>query len=96
VDRKSVVTRPDGVLLREIEGESVLVNLDNGQYYGLDDVGTRLYQLLVDSADVGAAIETALAEYDVDAETLQRDLAELVDRLTVEGLIEVKNGGAGE
>ena len=47
--RTQKVTRPDGVLLREIEGESVHVNLDKGQYYGLDDVGTRLYQLLNDS-----------------------------------------------
>ena len=95
MDRTQRVTRPDGVLLREIEGESVLVNLDKGQYFGLDDVGTRLYQLLIDSPHVGAAFEAALAEYDTDAGTLEQDLAELLERLTAEGLVEVNDAEPG-
>ena len=95
MNRSLKLTRPDGVLLREIEGESVLVNLDRGQYYGLDDVGTRLYQLLTESPDVGAAFEAALAEYDVDAETLEQDIADLVERLAAEGLVDVSDGEPG-
>lgn len=96
MDRTQVVTRPDGVLLREIEGESVLVNLDNGQYYGLDDVGTRLYQHLIGSPDVGTAIDAAVAEFDTDVETLEKDLADLLERLATEGLIDVSDAGPDE
>jgi hypothetical protein len=80
------------VLLGEIDGESVLVNLDKGQYYGLNDVGTRLYQLLTNSPSVGAALDQALAEYGVDAATLERDALDLLERLAAEGLVEVTGG----
>jgi len=92
VNRTQKVTAPDDVLIREIDGESVLVNLDKGQYYGLDDVGTHLFQLLTTRPNVGAALETALAEYDTDAETLERDVEALMERLVAEGLIEVSDG----
>lgn len=95
MDRARKVTVPDGVLLREIEGESVLVNLDRGRYYGLDDVGTRLYQLLTGSPDVGAAFEAALAEFDVDSATLEQDMADLIGELAAEGLVEVSDGEPG-
>jgi hypothetical protein len=83
------VTRPAEVLMQEIEGESVLVNLDKDQYYGLDNVGTRLYQLLTNSPSVGVALDLALAEYAVDAATLERDVLDLLERLAAAGLAEV-------
>ncbi|MBN1400973.1 MAG: PqqD family peptide modification chaperone, partial [Anaerolineae bacterium] len=37
-----------GTLFRELDGEAVLLNLESGHYYGLDEVGTRILSLLVD------------------------------------------------
>lgn len=82
-------------MLRELDGESVLLNLDNGRYYGLDEVGTRLYELLNSSASVEAAIEAALDEYEVGEETLRGDLSELIARLMDEGLLEIADADPG-
>ena len=81
-------------MLRELDGESVLLNLDNGRYYGLDEVGTRLYELLTTSASVEAALTAALEEYEVGEATLRGDLSALIARLVDEGLLEIADGDA--
>jgi hypothetical protein len=82
-------------MLRELDGESVLLNLDNGRYYGLDEVGTRLYALLTAAETAEAALAAALAEYEVDEATLRADITALVERLVDEGLIEHADGEPG-
>lgn len=76
-------------MLRQLEEQSVLLNLDTGNFYGLDDVGTRLYVLLVSSPSLEAAFEAALREYDVAPGTLHDDIVALATRLVEEGLLEV-------
>ena len=81
-------------LFQELEGETVLLNLQNERYYGLDDVGTRMWQLLAENGDVAAAFAQLLKEYDVDAARLEADLATLIGRLAEAGLLTV-TGPAG-
>ena len=38
-------------LFQELDGETVLLNLQSERYYGLDDVGTRMWQLLAENGD---------------------------------------------
>ncbi len=86
---KGKVSIPDGVLVRELEGESVLLNLNTESYFGLDDVGTRMWAALTGSASIQAAYEALLAEYDVDAERLQADLRIFIDKLAELGLVKL-------
>ncbi len=53
---------PEGVLVRELEGESVLLNLESESYFGLDGIGTRMLALLTDSDSIEAAYEKLLDE----------------------------------
>jgi len=80
---------PVDVLVRELDGESVLLNLDSECYYGLDEVGTRMWQVLTTSPSIAAAYDDLLAEYDVDAETLRSDMGELIGQLVAHGLLVV-------
>jgi hypothetical protein len=76
-------------LFQELEGETVLLNLQSERYYGLDDVGTRMWQLLAENGDVTAAFAQLLKEYDVDAARLEADLATLIGRLAEAGLLTI-------
>lgn len=80
---------PDNVMFRELEGESVILDLDSESYFGLDTVGTRMWQLLTDGDSIQTAYDILLDEFDVDAETLRADLEELLDELTSKGLVEI-------
>ena len=88
----SRVLVPDGVLIRELEGESVILNLNSESYFGLDDVGTRMWSALTNSPSIQAAYDNLLAEYDVEPEKLSRDLDSLIEQLVSLGLLERING----
>lgn len=75
------------VVFRELAGESVLLNLDTGTYFGLDAVGTRVWTLIAEQGSTSSAIDTLLAEYDVDAPRLEKDVTALIDRLLAKRLL---------
>jgi hypothetical protein len=83
------VAIPPAVLFQELEGECVLLNLDTERYYSLDDVGTRMWQLLAEHGDVATVVEQLLAEYDVDEATLRQDLVDLIGKLSEAGLVTI-------
>jgi hypothetical protein len=80
---------PEAVLISGLQEESVILNLDSERYYGLDDVGTRMFSVLTSSDSIESAFEKLVAEYAVDREVLRGDLVTLVDKLLEQGLIEV-------
>lgn len=77
----------DDVVFRDLAGESVLLNLSTGTYFGLDAVGTRLWHLLKEQGSAAAAIATLQREYDVDERRLQQDVAALISQLLAKGLL---------
>ena len=86
---ESRVRIPQDVLVSQLDGESVLLKLKSECYFGLDEIGTRIWDLLLASDSIQAAYETVLSEFDVDPEQLRADLTELVDSLVQQGLIEI-------
>lgn len=75
------------VLCRELSGETVLLNLESGVYYGLDVVGTRVWQLLLRGDTVARICNTMLDEYDVGPDVLRDDVMRLVGELRERGII---------
>ena len=73
-------------LFRDLDGEAVILNLDAGTYYGLNAVGTRMWQLLERHGRLKPVFEELCREYDVAPNDLERDLIALVGRLAEVGL----------
>lgn len=86
------VAIPDGVMVRDLGEESVLLNLDSESYFGLDAVGTRMWKALTVSSTIQGAYEQLLTEYDVEPQRLRSDLVGLVDQLAEERLITLRDG----
>jgi len=83
------VSIPAEVLFHDLDGEAVLLNLQSGKYFGLDSIGTRIWNLLAEHGVLAVAYQTVLEEYDVDADQLQSDLLALVDQLASSGLLQL-------
>ena len=81
------VTVPDGVLISNLQDESVILNLGSERYYGLDDVGTRFLSVLTTSDSIETAYERLRNEYDVDPQILRDDLLALIENLIDQGLL---------
>ena len=78
------------VICRELGGETVLLNLVSGIYYGLDAVGTRVWQLLVEGRTIADVCEAMLEEYDVAPDVLHDDVVRLVGELRERGIVTLR------
>jgi hypothetical protein len=88
----SIVRVREGVLCTEVGGEAVLLNLESGQYYGLDEVGTSMWSLLNQHEHLETVCRALLEEYEVTEEQVQQDLLGLIDELASQGLVRVDGG----
>jgi Coenzyme PQQ synthesis protein D (PqqD) len=75
------------VVFRELDGEAVLLNLDSGVYFGLDEVGTRVWALLVEHGTLERVCSQLMEEYDVEPAVLEQDVSRLVEELCHKGLV---------
>jgi coenzyme PQQ synthesis protein D (PqqD) len=85
---------PSGVLVSEVGLESVFLNLKSESYFGLDEVGTRMWKLLTESDTVQLAFDQILTEFNIDEAQLRLDLDELIQKLIANGLVEVSTPAA--
>jgi len=83
---QTIILSPD-VISQEVSGETVLLDLESENYFGLDEVGTRIWQLIKETNDLKAIYDTLLTEYDVKEERLQQDLDTLLSEISGLGLI---------
>jgi len=77
---------PD-VVFRDLDGEAVLLNLETGIYFGLNDVGTRMWNLLQEHGSLRKVFDQMLLEYEVTPEALEGDLCQLAAQLCEKGLL---------
>lgn len=81
---------PQHVVFRSFAAETVLLNLNTGQYHGLNETGGRMFEALSSATTVGAAGARVARDYNVPADLVEPDLcvlcSDLVDRdlLTLE------------
>lgn len=87
----ATVRIPEDVVFRELDEEAVILNLESGMYFGLDDVGTRMWQLLDTLGSLRRTLEALETEFDAPTERLASDLTEFVGRLQSRGLLLVSN-----
>jgi hypothetical protein len=83
------VVIPEDVIISKVEQEIVLLNLDSEQYYALDDIGARIWELLNENGETEAVVEQITAEYDVSDADFRQDLATLVMNLQTAGLVSI-------
>jgi len=81
------------VVWRDVDGEIVLLNVVTGQYFGLDEVGSRVWMLLQQDGEAGTQLsnlqDRVLAEFDVDPPTALADISALVAQLLAQELVTV-------
>jgi hypothetical protein len=82
------VRRPD-LVETEIDGEVVMMSLERGNCYGLDNSAARIWRLLENPISVASLLETLTREYAVEAENCQDDVFAFLDQLRQENLIQI-------
>ncbi|HUL15841.1 MAG TPA: PqqD family protein [Terriglobales bacterium] len=91
-DRAAV---PEHVLVRYLDRESVFLNLETERYFGLDEIGTRMWQVLTAAPSVEAALQMLFDEFDVTPELLRANMTDLLGRLIENGLLALQPVNVG-
>ena len=89
ISTDSVVSPIEDIVVSDIDDEKVMMSVENGQYYNLDSVGSRVWELIVKPVKVSELIDALLLKYDVDRETCERDVLAFLEELHKDGILQV-------
>lgn len=89
-DLAGAVRVADGVYIEKLpDGDSVLLSVGSDRYFGLDEVGTRMWEALTSTATVDAAVQLVLSDYDIDEDQVRNDVDEFLASLVDRGLVRI-------
>jgi hypothetical protein len=77
----------DSVICAELDGESVLLHVETGVYFGLNQVGSDIWRYLTEGLAESEMLANLEAEYDADPNQLRVDLEKFLAALDEKGLI---------
>ena len=73
----------------ELDGQVVMLNVDTSRYYGLNSVGSRIWELLAQPLTVAELCRTLQTEYDVSPDQCEREVIAIAQKLLDEKLLQV-------
>jgi hypothetical protein len=87
----ATATVPEHVVFRSFEAETLLLNLETGQYHGLNATGGRMLELLKETGgEVSASVAQLAKEYELEVDAIATDMADFCLSLEDRGLLEVQ------
>jgi hypothetical protein len=95
IDLNSVIKRADDLVSCDLDGETALMSVENGKYYGLDPIGSRIWVLLEEARPVADLCGLLLQEFDVEPAQCQQDVLAFLTELAKDNLIMVTDGPTG-
>lgn len=72
-----------------VDGEMVILSIERGAYYGLDDIGSEIWQCMATPISIDALCDVLESKYDADRPTIERDVIALLGKLVTDGLVSV-------
>ena len=78
------IQRTDTFIEAPIDGELVLMSIDNGKYYGMDSVASRIWALLEQPTTVKSIVTTLVEEYDVSQTKCESETLKFIELLVTE------------
>jgi hypothetical protein len=91
ISSHSVMVVTDSQTSCELNAETVILDFNKGAYFGLDEVGTLIWQQLQQPQTVSAICDTVVEQYEVDRKVCEQDVIRLLEVLHAEGLVELRS-----
>ncbi|MCP6759810.1 MAG: PqqD family peptide modification chaperone [Fischerella sp. CENA71] len=91
ISENSIILASSEQISSDLGGEIVILNLKSGMYHGMNEVGSRIWNLIQTPTTVKDIKAAILAEYEVEAEQCDRDLLALLEDLLAAELINIQN-----
>ncbi|WP_199618173.1 lasso peptide biosynthesis PqqD family chaperone [Paenibacillus alkalitolerans] len=87
---EQTIVQAEGYIVSDMNGEKVMMSVNNGKYYNLGKIGGRIWELLASPTTVNNVIDTLVSEYEVDRKACEDQVNAFLQTLHKEALIEVR------
>lgn len=85
----SVISKKEDAVMAELDGKVVIMSIENGQYYGLDEIGTDIWKRIEGTVTVKSIVEQLVQEYEVSEERCIEELITFLQSIDSKGLIKI-------
>jgi hypothetical protein len=92
ISPRSIVVATRDQVSSDLAGETVVLSMQSAKYYGMDEVGSRIWELVREPIRVSDLVEAIVSEYDVQPDQCESDVRAFLGRLAAGGLLEVRDG----
>ncbi|MNH37263.1 Coenzyme PQQ synthesis protein D [compost metagenome] len=89
---QTVLVKRPGNIASDMDGEKVMLNVKNGKYYNLGEVGGDIWSALDEPVSISRIVQVIQDTFDVPAETAEQDVFEFVQSLLAEDLVAINTG----
>lgn len=83
----TVIARSSSVLTAEVDGETVMMSIEGGRYFGLDDIASDIWKRIDPPCTFGELVDRLMADYDADRETIAADVRALLSRMAAQDVV---------
>src|SRR5260370_7597668 len=87
VEDATIISRSPSVLTAEVDGEVVMMSIERGRYFGLDDIGSDIWKRLDPPCSFGELIDRLASDYEADPAPIAADVRALLGRLAEQALV---------
>ena len=95
IGMNTVVAQIEELVSSDPDGETVMMSIKNGKYYGMDAIGSRIWELIKQPRSVSELCGILLTEFNVDRERCEKDVLVFLNKLAEDNLVKVVDAKAG-
>jgi hypothetical protein len=85
----SILVISDDVVSCDLDGETAILNIESGIYYGLDPIGAKIWNSLQKPCSISYLVNLIINEYNVTEKRCKTDIFELLNDFINNGLVKV-------
>ena len=89
IDLNSIVSHREDIDTTDLDGEKVMMDLEKGQYFALNSVASRIWEVIESPISVNKVVDTLLEEYEVEREECEKSVLEFIKGLEDASLVSV-------
>ncbi len=87
IAEKTLISRNPSVLVAEVDGEIVMMSIEKGRYFGLDDIGSDIWKRIEQPCSFAALVDALAADYDAEHATIKADVTALLTRMAEQDVV---------
>lgn len=87
MNNQMVLNRKMGIMTADMNGATVMLDIESGKYFNLGEVGGRIWEILEQPTSVKDLVSTLVQEYDVTEEQCLEDIVPFLEKMLNRGLV---------